>query len=438
MLYLIGAIIALGVLVTIHEGGHFLVAKLFKVKVENFSIGFGPKLIGFKRKETDYRISLIPLGGYVKMTGENPDETIEDLEGSYANKPWWKRAIIAFSGPLANFIFALLLFIFTFAIGKTIEDQLPVIGKVEQSTVFQVEDRILQVNGEQVQGWTDIIKYSQENQSNSFLIERDGNIQKINTAGIPTTFWYQNVLPYAPAKIGEVSPGMPAYEAGLQEGDEIVAINGEPVSNWYDMRQKILEAASTSVDITINRNGHTFQKSITPEENILSGEPIIGITQYLPVKFHEKYSLLESIRYGTLSTVNFTLLNYQALFKLIAQPSAIKDNLGGPVMIVSMSQQSAQKGWNSILTFIAAISLVLMIMNLLPIPILDGGHIMFCLIEAIKGSPLTIGTQMALQKIGLFLLLMLMFFAFFNDFSRIFKRSASLNEQKIQQSQPAP
>ncbi|HCX72353.1 MAG TPA: RIP metalloprotease RseP, partial [Candidatus Cloacimonas sp.] len=346
--------------------------------------------------------------------------------------------IIAFSGPLANFIFALLLFIFTFAIGKTIEDQLPVIGKVEQSTVFQVEDRILQVNGEQVQGWTDIIKYSQENQSNSFLIERDGNIQKINTAGIPTTFWYQNVLPYAPAKIGEVSPGMPAYEAGLQEGDEIVAINGEPVSNWYDMRQKILEAASTSVDITINRNGHTFQKSITPEENILSGEPIIGITQYLPVKFHEKYSLLESIRYGTLSTVNFTLLNYQALFKLIAQPSAIKDNLGGPVMIVSMSQQSAQKGWNSILTFIAAISLVLMIMNLLPIPILDGGHIMFCLIEAIKGSPLTIGTQMALQKIGLFLLLMLMFFAFFNDFSRIFKRSASLNEQKIQQSQPAP
>jgi regulator of sigma E protease len=116
----------------------------------------------------------------------------------------------------------------------------------------------------------------------------------------------------------------------------------------------------------------------------------------------------------------------------------LKENLGGPVMIISMSQQSAQKGWNAILTFIAAISLVLMIMNLLPIPILDGGHIIFCIIEAIKGSPLTIKTQMTLQKLGLFLLLMLMFFAFFNDFSRIFKRNASLNEQKVQQEQLKP
>jgi regulator of sigma E protease len=438
MIYFIGAAIALGILVTIHEGGHFLAAKLCKVKVEKFSIGFGPKLVGFKKKETEYRLSLIPLGGYVKMKGENPDETIEDLQGSYSNKPWWQRAFIAFSGPLANFIFALLLFIFTFLIGKTIEDQMPVVGKLEQASVFQVKDRILQVNNNQIAGWSDIVKYSNEDEANIFLVEREGETKEITTTGTPASFWYQKVLPHAPAKIGEVSPGMPAYESGLKSGDEILAINGQPISNWYDLRQKILEAGPQQVELEIKRNNKVFQKKITPEKNILNEELIIGITQYLPVKFQEKYSLLESVQYGVLATVNFTLMNYQALFKLIAQPSALKENLGGPVMIISMSQQSAQKGWNAILTFIAAISLVLMIMNLLPIPILDGGHIIFCIIEAIKGSPLTIKTQMTLQKLGLFLLLMLMFFAFFNDFSRIFKRNASLNEQKVQQEQLKP
>ena len=152
----------------------------------------------------------------------------------------------------------------------------------------------------------------------------------------------------------------------------------------------------------------------------------------MPVKYVEKYTLFESVKYGTIGTINFVYLNYAMLYKLIANPSAIKNNLGGPVMIYAMSSQTADKGIDSILSFIAAISLILMIMNLLPIPILDGGHIFFCFIEGIRKKPLGLKIQIALQNVGLFILVFLMVFAFWNDFSRLFSRSSSIKENKVQ------
>ncbi|MDP8204653.1 MAG: RIP metalloprotease RseP [Candidatus Tenebribacter mawsonii] len=434
MFNIIGALVALGILVTVHEFGHFVAARIFKVEVEKFSIGFGPKLLAFKKGKTEYRISLIPLGGYLKMKGENPDEKVEDTENSFKTKTWWQRAIIAFAGPFANLILALLIFILTFAIGKHFEDQLPIVGEVSAnySEFVQEKDIILQVNDKVVNGWTQIVQNINIDAENTFLIQRNDEEILISNNEVEPRTWVTEILPLVPAVIGEVAPGMAAYKAGLMEQDEILSVDEIDVKNWYEMRTAITTNENKIITLKIKRGDDVFEKSLAPEENILDNNRIIGIMQYMPVKYIEKYSFFESIKYGTIGTINFVYLNYAMLYKLITNPSAIKNNLGGPVMIYAMSAQTVDKGIDSILSFIAAISLILMIMNLLPIPILDGGHIFFCFIEGIRKKPLSIKIQIVLQNIGLFILMFLMIFAFWNDISRLFSRSSAIKQNQIQ------
>jgi regulator of sigma E protease len=433
MLSIIGALIALGILVIVHETGHFVVARIVGVEIEKFSIGFGPKLIGFKKDKTEYRISIIPLGGYIKMKGEKPDKEIDDDTGSYHSKSWWERALIAFAGPFANFLFALIIFISSFVIGRYYEDHLPVIGKVEPvyEQVFERNDKILEINGHVVQGWSQLVQYTKTDEYNSILLERNGKTLEIELTEIEPRIWYSEILPLSPSVIGEVAPGMAAYKAGLMAGDSILVVNGEKVNDWYDMRELITGSESDEITLTIKRGEQTFEKSLMLEENILQDNKIIGITQYLPVKIEERYNIVESVAYGSITTMNFVALNYVMLFKLVTKPKAIKSNLGGPIMIYTMSKQTISKGWNYILSFIGAISIILMIMNLLPIPVLDGGHIFFCFIEGIQKKPLSQKLQIALQNIGIFILLFLMVFAFWNDISRIFTRNVSIQEQKM-------
>ena len=223
---------------------------------------------------------------------------------------------------------------------------------------------------------------------------------------------------------------MPAYNAGLMEGDEILSINGEKVKDWYDIRSLVQSSETDEITITIKRDEKVFTKNITRKEYIMDNSKILGITQHLPVKIDETYSFSEAVQAGFISTVNSIYFNYYGLYKLLMHPSSIKDNIGGPVMLVSLSKQSIEKGRDSVFTLIAVISIVLMMMNLLPIPILDGGHIFFCLLEGIFRKPLSIQTQMVLQRIGLAVLLFMMVFAFFNDFNRIFERKESISNQK--------
>ena len=431
MINIIGAIVALGILITVHELGHFIAARIFGVEAEKFSIGFGPRLISFTKGKTNFRISLIPLGGYLKMKGENPDEET-DMEGSFKSKKWWQRAIIAFAGPFANFLFALLIFIVSFAIGRSYVDHPPVIGIIKTNISYnlQVNDRILTLNEQEIISWNDLVKYTKEDEFNFIEIEREHKNIFVESSEITPKTWLSDILPYVPAVIGEVVPGMPAYQAGLMEMDEILAVDGVEIENWYEMRELIINKVNDEVNLKIKRNNLVFEKSINLEKNLLDDNKIIGITQYLPLKIHEKYSFFESLQYGSISTVSFVVLNYIALYKLLTKPSIFKESISGPVMIFTMSQQSVKRGWGTILSFVAAISLILMIMNLLPIPILDGGQIFFCFIEGIFRKPLSIKVQMVLQNIGLFLLMFLMVFAFFNDFSKIFKRNISIQEQR--------
>lgn len=427
MVNLIIVIVALGILVLIHEGGHFILARLNKVTVESFSIGFGPQLFGFTRGGTVFKIALLPLGGYVKMKAENPDEQNEDKDG-FSQKKWWQKLSIAFAGPFANLLFALLIFIVTFWMGKTYEDQLPVVETAKTSHL-QPQDLILGVNNAEIKSWSGIAK-NIKNGKNEFEIKRNDNILTVVFDTLSTAGFYSNFEPFAPAVVGEVAPGMPAYTAGLQTGDLIVKVDTTSVSSWSKMRELIGSSAKKEITLEIERNGQRFAKTLIPQDNIMEKGKIIGITQSLPVKIEEKYSFTQGIRYGFLTTFGFIYANYEGIYKLISHPQAAKDAVGGPVMLYALSKQSAAKGWQSIFSLFAAISIILMIMNLLPIPVLDGGQIMFFLYEGIFGKPLRLKTQLLLQQIGAAIIFALIFWTLYSDFSKLVKRNLALAKTK--------
>jgi regulator of sigma E protease len=422
------ALVALGILVTVHETGHFFAVRWCCVKVEVFSIGFGKPLFKTMRKGIEYRIGWLPLGGYVRMKGENLEEETGDNADSFQSAKWWKKIIIAISGPMANLLLALLIFILTFLIPTKAEDQRPVVGKVssEYARVFQEGDSIQAVNSKPVKGWYQFITGLSSTNSNTIHLVREGKKLTLDLAKVDVAAFSGSVLPYVPAAIGEINPGMPAWRAGLKTGDIILSVDSVKVKDWYEMREKVTGSKHKSVLLDIQRGKSQLRKAIELEGNPLSdGQKMIGIIQAMPVSYLQSYPPLKAVEYGVKSTLGFIVVNYVGLYKIISHPETIKSSVGGPVMIYSLSSQSAHRGWSSWLLFVAAISLVLMIMNLLPIPVLDGGHIMFALAQGIMGKPVPRNVQIVLQNIGFVLLMLLMVYAFYNDFTKVFARAVS-------------
>jgi regulator of sigma E protease len=428
LLDIILALIALGILVTVHETGHFIAARLCGVTVQVFSIGFGKPIFKTVRKGIEYKIGWLPLGGYVKMKGENLEEDGEEEADSFQYTKWWKKIIIAVSGPVANLLLALLIFILTFMVPSKTEDQRPVIGKVsgDYSQVFQPGDSISVVNGKQVKGWYQFISSLNAGQANKIQLARDGRNITLTIPQQDIVVFSNAVMPFVPATIGEISPGMPAWRAGLKSGDQIISVDTVKVKDWYEMREKVTGSSGKSIFIVIRRGNSLLRKVIELEGNPMTeGQKMIGIVQAMPVSYMQSYPPLKAVEYGVKSTFGFIVFNYVGLYKIISRPETIKSSVGGPVMIYSLSSQSARKGWTSWILFVAAISLVLMIMNLLPIPVLDGGHIMFALVQGIIGRPIPRKIQILLQNVGVVLLLMLMAYAFYNDFTKVFARAVS-------------
>ena len=345
-------VIVLGVLIFFHEFGHFLIARLFGVGVEKFSLGFGPRLIGKKVGITDYRISAIPLGGYVKMIGEEADAEIatEDIPLSFTHKHVAKRMLIVAAGPVFNILLAILIFF-----------------------------------------------------------------------GI---FFFSGTLILKPS-IGEVRPGSPAFEAGLEKGDLITAINQTAITSWDEMAEIINTSNGESIQLTFLRGDSTRDLWITPEQapakNIF-GENIqrfiIGITASREA-YSKDLNFFQSLSESLIQSYRVTELMVVIIAKLL-KGDISTDTLGGPIMIAQMAGDSAKAGVGSLISFIALISINLAIINLLPIPVLDGGHLLFFLVEAIKGSPVSVKVREIAQQVGLFLLILLMILVFYNDITRIF------------------
>ncbi len=441
MLSILGVIIVLGILITVHESGHFFAARLFGVYVEKFSIGFGPRIFSRKLGETEFRVSWIPLGGYVKMRGENPQDEVSGANDEFTTKAWWKRAFIAFAGPLANFVFAIVVMIVSFMIGRAYEDNYPIVGQVNKlyANVFMQGDEITQVNGHDIRGWSEIAKYTNDDQPNRVFFTRNGKKEYAEVEGLEQISWYTDIKPYIKAEVGELILGLPAYKAGFMEGDLIVAVDSTDVIDWYHMNELIQGHEGDELQIEIERNGERFVKQVALDSTLAGyNKKMIGISQPSPVQWKEHYTPFEAIYYGGFSSGLLIVKVYEGLYQLILHPSSLKTNIGSPVMMVPMSKQIAKRGLGDTFSFIAAISILLMVMNLLPIPVLDGGQIFFYIIEGIFRRPLPLKIQMILQQIGFSLLIFLMIYALYNDFSKIFIRNMSMKQSTSVESTVQP
>jgi regulator of sigma E protease len=345
-------IIVLGVLIFFHEFGHFLIARVFGVGVEKFSLGFGPRLIGKKVGITDYRLSAIPLGGYVKMVGEEPDAQIapQDLPLSFTHKHVAKRMLIVAAGPIFNILLAVIIFF-----------------------------------------------------------------------GI---FFFTGTFILKPS-IGSVRAGSPALAAGLEKGDLITQINGSPINSWDEMAEIINASRGRALHLSVRRQDATLDFSLTPAKvttkNIFGEDVqryVIGITAS-GESFSKEMNLFQAFSESLVQTYRVTELMVVIIAKLI-KGDISTNTLGGPIMIAQMAGDSAKAGVGSLISFIAVISINLAIINLLPIPVLDGGHLLFFAIEAVKGRPVSIKVREVAQQVGLFILILLMILVFYNDITRIF------------------
>lgn len=438
MIYLLSMLFVLSILIFVHELGHFLAAKLFGVRVERFSIGFPPRLFGVKIGETDYCISAIPFGGYVKLSGmidESMDkETIKGEPWEFMSKPGWQKVIILSAGVLMNFLLAVVI------LGASLyyqgEQLLPtttvgevVSGGLGEKIGFQKNDRIVAINGQPVHYWNDIASKFIENLGKDvyILVEREGRQVELVMSKDALSLdksGQLDIAPLFPAMVGELTPGYPASQAGLQTGDRIVAIDGTPVHSWDDMTQIIRASPGKELVLTILRHGKQISVPIIPkseqEVNEAGETETVGKIGIGPYVEHRKIGFFTSMVKGFENTIFVTQLNVKALGWLVTGKKSPKEILGGPIFITKMAGEFARTGFLNLLILVAHLSIMLAIVNILPIPALDGGHLAIIFLEGVRRKPLSIKTKMAIQQVGLAIILMLMFFLIFNDIRRFF------------------
>lgn len=428
----ISFVVVLGVLIFIHELGHFLVAKWSGVGVERFSLGFGPKLVGFTKGETEYRISILPLGGYVKMVGESVTEEVppEDARRSFSHKPVSIRAAIVGAGPVMNLVLAALLLPFIFMIGIKVPSwfEMPaVVEFIDKDAVaykagLRKGDLIESVNGREVKNWEELkSSYAlSPGQSISMTVLREGKIFKaVMTPEVieMTGEGYVGIFPPWKPVVGSLSPGYPAEKAGIKPGDEIVAIDGNPILHWAELEAHIQKDGSEKTFL-LKRNDETTTVKIIPRLDENRGIYIVGITRLQEMTLRQ-YGFFESIQKGTATGVELTSKLFVVLKGLVTGQYSLK-TLGGPILIAQVAGSAAEAGFSELLMFVAFLSLQLGIINLFPIPVLDGGHLLFFGIESVKGSPLSERFMGIAQQVGFALLVLLMALVTYNDIFRLF------------------
>lgn len=418
----IAFIIVLGFLIFAHEAGHFFVAKLFRVRVLVFSFGFGKRLFGFRRGPTDYRVSLIPLGGYVRMAGDTPEENQPANPDEFLSKPKWQRFLILLAGPLMNIIIALvfvagLLMMGTekWAIGTVVGSVEP--GKPGAKAGLQRGDRIVAIGSERVENFDDLRMAISLQAGTPLRVEyiRDGvrrttvlTPERENTDLGPIGRAF--IVPYHPTIVGSVLPDSPAARAGLRPGDRIAAANGRPTPEYPAFSEAFEAAKNGAIALDVQRGASTIRLTL-PAAPLDARSVFRGFNPPSEVrKYSAGQAIAESVRQ------NWKMLRYAfiTLSRLVRGEASVKE-LSGPLSIARISGEMLRRGWVEVVALMAMISLQLGVMNLLPIPVLDGGHIMILLIEGLFRRELSLRVKERIQQVGFAVLAALMIVVLYND-----------------------
>lgn len=441
-------IVAIGLLVTVHEFGHFLVARLAGVKVLRFSIGFGPALAKWNGRDgTEYVLAALPLGGYVKMLDEREgDVAPAERASAFNNKSLPRRLAIVSAGPLFNFLFAIVAYWIVFMVG--IPGVRPIVGDVEAASIaadagMRARDEIIAVNGEVTPTWSAAnialleavlaseriaMRVQDEAGGEREIMLEVGNARPLTEPGallpgLGITEW----VPDLPPVLGAITPGSPAANAGLRAGDRILVSAGEPVENRDAWIEGIQRNANETIPLVVLRDDREIVIEVTPEAVELDdGSTIgrIGAEVDYPQEIEERLFAVErhgplaALAAGFTKTADISLLTLRVLGRMLTGDVSLK-NLSGPINIADYAGRSASYGPVSFLVFLAIVSISLGVLNLLPVPILDGGHILFLGWEAVRGAPPSATAEAVGQRIGIVLLVMLMSLAFYNDIMRL-------------------
>jgi len=441
-------IVTLGVLVAFHEYGHFWVARRCGVKVLRFSIGFGTPLFSWRdRHDTEFVIALIPLGGYVKMLDEREDEVTPGMEHlAFNRKPVLQRIAVVAAGPLANLLLAVVAYWFVFLSGES--GIAPIVGEVEQGSIAELAglepgQEIVAIDGSETPTWQAVnfrllerigdsgrltfsVRYPESDvvyQSEGYL---DNWLSEDEQPNLVAGLGIRMYRPPIPVVLDEIMADSPAAAAGLQTGDEVVAADGLPMTQWTDWVDYVRERPGEEIALQFERDGKLEQTLITParitdEAGVAFGQ--VGVSVQVPEwpehmlrEFH--YGPIAALGAATRRTADLVVFTLKSIKKMIMGLISPK-NLSGPITIAKVASASAQSGPEAFIAFLALLSVSLGVLNLLPIPVLDGGHLLYYTFELLVGRPVPLKVQMLGYQVGLFIILGVMVLALYNDFTRL-------------------
>ena len=424
MITILSFVIALGILVFVHELGHFLVAKWSGIRVERFSVGMPPRMVGFKYGETDYCLSWIPFGGYVKMAGQ-ADVGSDEITGApweFPSKSVWTRMAVVAAGPFMNFLFAFVALAFLYAAYGIDTSESTVIDPEENSVAQAVGllrgDEIVSVDGEKTDNSYRLMEALEGAASGQvqLVVQREGKLFDFTLPAVGEEGYGLRLM--LPPTVGQVVQGEPAATVGLLEGDEIVEVDGVAVISWSDMSREIRRHPDRQITLVWERAGERMQGLITPR-SFSEGDTEIGRIGIVPQEgIRHHVGIGRALELGLLGVYTSSSMILDFLGQLF-QGDRSTEELGGPLRIAQMAGETAEQGAKSFISFLAMLSVNLAIINLLPIPVLDGGHLMLFSVEAIMRRPLSVRLQERIQTAGGAVMLFIVALVLFNDLNQM-------------------